>query len=289
MGTPNIDGYGNISWQTIAEGIVSPEGPAVDASGNVYLVSRWTGRVLLVEESGAVTEIVQTGGKPQSVALLPCGDLLLADAKNHALCRITPDRALSVVANYVNGQPFLGPNDLLVADDEVVYMTDPGLDLEAPGQILRIETRTGQTTVLADGYQFPNGIALSTDGCHLMVAESLTHRVLKFSLLDGGKRLGPPDVFCEFADHYPDGIAFDAEGNLLVTLHGEGSLHVINPQGMIVASIPTGGKGITNCVFGGPDFQTLYVTEDDQQAVLATHWPVPGQRRFSRSGGRPVF
>ena len=35
--------------------------------------------------------------------------------------------------------------------------------------------------------------------------------------------------------------------------------------------------------FGGDDFQTLYLTEDDQQALLSTRWYIPGQRRYSRS------
>src|SRR5262245_16865317 len=131
-----------IRWNAVATGIVSPEGPAVDREDNVFLVSRWTGRVIKVDASGKVSELVQTGGKPQSVALLESGDLLLADAKNHALQRISRTGSLSTVANSADGARFLGPNDLVIADDGVVYMTDPGLDMEAPGRILRIETAT---------------------------------------------------------------------------------------------------------------------------------------------------
>ena len=69
----------DVSWKTVARGIVAPEGPAVDRSGNVFLVSRWTGRVVKVDADGRVTDVVHTGGKPQSVALLESGDLLLAE------------------------------------------------------------------------------------------------------------------------------------------------------------------------------------------------------------------
>src|SRR5262245_14854223 len=127
----------DITWKTLATGIISPEGPAVDRAGHVFLVSRWTGRVVRVDPSGEVTDFVHTGGKPQSVALLESGDLLLADARNQALHRISPAGALTTVATSVRGAPFLGPNDLVVADNGVVYMTDPGLDMEAPGQIVR--------------------------------------------------------------------------------------------------------------------------------------------------------
>jgi len=105
--------------------------------------------------------------------------------------------------------------------------------------------------------------------------------MLRFELLESGIRLGIPEIFCRFADFYPDGIAFDAEGNLLVTFCGGGTLAVVSPTGRIVGSITTGGKGCTNCVFGGDDFQALYLIEDDLQALLSTRWPIPGQRRYS--------
>ena len=273
----------DITWKTLATGIVSPEGPAVDRAGNVFLVSRWTGRVVRVDPSGQVSDLVQTGGKPQSVALLESGDLLLADARNHALQRISPTGKVTTVAASVRGAPFLGPNDLVVADKGVVYMTDPGLDMEAPGQIVRIEIDSGQTVVVAEGFRFPNGVTITADGRFLFVSESVTHRILRFEVKEQGRSLGPPECFYQFADHHPDGIAFDADGNLLVAMCGGGTLEVISPRGVLVASIATGGRNTTNCVFGGDDFQTLYVTEDDQQALLMTRWPEPGQRRFSRS------
>ena len=275
----------DVTWKIVASGIVSPEGPAVDRDGNIFLVSRWTGKVVQVTSEGVVHELVDTGGKPQSVALLPTGELLLADAKNHVLQRMTRQGELTTIASRVDGtsEEFLGPNDLVVGDDNVVYLTDPGLDLESPGQILRIELDSGAVTRLAIGVAFPNGITINEDGRWLYVAESATARVLRFELLDRGHHLGPAEVFIELDGHLPDGIAFDAEGRLLIACCGAGVLDVVAPDGQLVASIPAGGPGCTNCVFGGDDFQTLYITEDEQQALLKTRWPVPGQRAFSRS------
>ena len=101
----------DVTWQIVASGIVSPEGPAVDRDGNIFLVSRWTGKVVQVTSEGVVHELVDTGGKPQSVALLPTGELLLADAKNHVLQRMTRQGELITIASRVDGtsEEFWGP------------------------------------------------------------------------------------------------------------------------------------------------------------------------------------
>jgi hypothetical protein len=52
---------------------------------------------------------------------------------------------------------------------------------------------------------------------------------------------------------------------LLVTLCGGGMLVVVSPTGQIVGSITTEAKRWTNGVFGGDDFQALYLIEDDQR------------------------
>ena len=278
--------FDGIQWNILATGIVSPEGPAADLMGQIFLVSRWTGRVMRVDANGHTSELVFTGGKPQSIAFLKSGEMLLADAENRALQQVTRTGMLSNVANSVDGERFFGPNDLVIADEGIVYLTDPGLVFHGDGRVLRIDTLTGQTKVLADGLKWPNGITLTDDGRTLMVAESAMHLVLRYELLGDGKDLGSAEVFYQFDDHHPDGIAFDAVGNLLVAMSGSGTVAVVSPTGNLLASIPTGGTKCTNCVFGGDDFQTLYLTEDDQQALLSTRWPFSGQKRFSRSLSR---
>ncbi len=304
----------DVRWTVVAQGIVSPEGPAVAADGSVLLVSRWTGRVMRVDPFGRVTEVLQTEGKPQAVVTLVSGDLLVADAKRPALLRVPRSswapqdvRAREAglcdeLLTHCEGRPLLGPNDLCCTPSGVVYLTDPGLVLHEPGQVLRVDLagllggpgkahgnhnredlRAPVATRLVDGLLFPNGITMTADGRFLLVAESWTHRIWRYALEDEGRRLGPASLFHEFPDHYPDGMAFDSEGNLLVALHGSGRLQVLRADGTLAATIPVGGVGCTNVVFGGSDFQTLYVTEDEQQALLKTRWHCPGQRAYSRS------
>lgn len=304
----------DVRWTVVAQGIVSPEGPAVAADGSVLLVSRWTGRVMRVDPFGRVTEVLQTEGKPQAVVTLASGDLLVADAKRPALLRVPRSSwapqdvrageagVCEELLTHCEGRSLLGPNDLCCTPAGVVYLTDPGLVLGEPGQVLRVDlsallgdpsgprgdcSREGSralvATRLVDRLLFPNGITMTADGRFLLVAESWTHRIWRYALEDQGRRLGPASLFHEFPDHYPDGMAFDSEGNLLVALHGSGHLQVLRADGTLAATIPVGGVGCTNVVFGGSDFQTLYVTEDEQQALLKTRWYCPGQRAASRS------
>lgn len=280
---------GDCLWRTIAGDVISPEGPAVDVAGNVFFVSRWTGRVMRVDSAGELTEWLQTDGKPQAVAALPDGGLLLTDAKNQALLKASRDGSLETICDTVDGEPLRGPNDLVLGPHDAVYMTDPGLDMEGRGRVVRINLKTQHAEALADGLLFPNGIALSADGRSLFVAESAGHRVRRFAVVDDGNRLEGGETFYQFDDFFPDGMALDSAGNLLVALHGGGTLSVLSPSGRLIESLTTGGRRPTNCVFGGPDFQTLYLTEDDQQALLARRWPRPGQREFSRSlSARPM-
>ncbi len=272
-----------LPWEIVARGLMSPRGPAADRDGNVFLASQASGKILQVDCLGHVGELCQTGGKPQSLALLESGDLVLTDAKNPRLLLVTPDGQLSTLADHVNGMPFLGPNDLVMLSDSIIFLTDSGLNPETSGQILRIDLEIRKVTVLADELLLPHGITLSNDGRHLFVAEGRRRRVWRYRLLDNGHHLGERELFHQFDHHYPAGIAFDSDERLLVALCGSEGLAVLSPNGFLLESISVGGANCTSCVFGGDDFQTLYVTENDQESLLRTRWPVPGQRRFSRS------
>jgi gluconolactonase len=77
-------------------------------------------------------------------------------------------------------------------------------------------------------------------------------------------------------DFYPgrsgDGMCIDEEGNLYVaaglhktrntseTLDTKPGIHVISPEGKLLAYRETPEDTITNCTFGGEDLKTLYVT-----------------------------
>ena len=92
---------------------------------------------------------------------------------------------------------------------------------------------------------------------------------------DGGlKDLRP------FVHQGGEGVAVDAEGNVFIAA---GDIHVYDPAGTLVETIPVPGRP-TQVVFGGPDGRTLFLPARD--ALYAVRTRVPG-RPSERSGQEP--
>ena len=73
-------------------------------------------------------------------------------------------------------------------------------------------------------------------------------------------------------------MCLDEAGNLLICANGGGFVSVHAPDGAPIARIEVEDKGLTNCCFGGGDFQTLYITESGLGRVSTAHWELPGLR-----------
>ena len=56
-------------------------------------------------------------------------------------------------------------------------------------------------------------------------------------------------------------MAFGADGNLYVAVHGQGDVTVPSLEGDVVRRIETTGRQPTNVAFGRPGEQRIYVTE----------------------------
>ena len=79
---------------------------------------------------------------------------------------------------------------------------------------------------------------------------------------------------------YTDGLAFDAAGNLWVTLPAALKIVAITPQrrAVTVAHDPSGAliRSPTNVAWGGPDLADLLIGDLRADYVLTARSPVPG-------------
>lgn len=114
------------------------------------------------------------------------------------------------------------------------------------------------------GYRVTNGPTLSLDGRTLYHTDSHARCIHAYPVGPGGqlgerrewKRItGPVET-----EGYPDGMCTDAEDHLWVARWGAGCVTRLDPAGREVARIHTGAPHTTNCAFGGPDMNDLYIT-----------------------------
>jgi gluconolactonase len=96
--------------------------------------------------------------------------------------------------------------------------------------------------------------------------------ILAFDLSADGVPTKPRKLIDFFPGRSGDGMAVDEQGNLYIaaglhqtrgtseTLDTRPGIHVVSPEGKLLAFVRTPEDTITNCRFGGPDLKTLYIT-----------------------------
>lgn len=141
-------------------------------------------------------ELEPTCGRPLGMRFDRYGiNLIVADAY-FGLLEVNP-RARTVntlvpPSPGINGKPFQFVNDLDIARDGTIYFTDssakwqrrhvPHLMFEgdATGRLMAYHPKTGDLEVLLEGLYFANGVQLSPEGDHVLVAETTASRIIKY-------------------------------------------------------------------------------------------------------------
>jgi sugar lactone lactonase YvrE len=200
------------------------------------------GAVLRIDpEGGTHAVFADTGGRVLGFDFDATGRMIAADAML-GLLAIAPDGTVTRLADRVGPDDRIGyANSLAVALDGTVFFTDAStrfppavwggtlpasildiLEQSATGRVLAYDPATGAVRVVAHGFSFANGIALSQDGRSLFVSETGRYRVWK---LDAGARdldvaSGSPQavVLLDNLPGYPDNLTRGDDGRLWLGL-----------------------------------------------------------------------
>jgi gluconolactonase len=295
------------AFTEITNGLQFPEGPVSMPDGSVILTEMFASRLTRVAPDGTKTTVAEINGSPNGLALGPDGDLYLCNNGN-AFTKVDmggllypgpfdPSRYIGGRIQRVNietgvvtdlythcGEHQLrAPNDIVFDKHGGFYFTDHGTRDE------RTADRTGIYYATTDGSSIteiafpvdgPNGIGLSPSEDTLYWAETHTGRVYQRTITSPGV-LAPPDgasvVLCGLPGYQLlDSLAVDGDGNVCVATLINGGITVISPSGEIVKHIAVDDRLTTNICFGGPDFQTAYITASSTGRLLAMKWPYKG-------------
>ncbi|KAK3136090.1 hypothetical protein QOZ80_5BG0427920 [Eleusine coracana subsp. coracana] len=86
------------------------------------------------------------------------------------------------------------------------------------GRLLKYDPKKNQVEVLVDGLAFPNGLAMSTDGTYLLLAETTTGKILKYWIKTA--KASTMEEVVQLSG-FPDNIKWSPRGGFWVGLHAK--------------------------------------------------------------------
>lgn len=247
---PMTTGYsGDFAANTLLSGLkvidlVGEEGPehiAIGPDHKLY-VAVASGKILRSNPDGSEREVfADTGGRVLGFDFDTRGVLIAADAIK-GLLAITPEGMVKVLTDHVSTEDSIRYADaVIVAPNGLVYFTDASthfspaklgstfeasildiIEQSATGRVLAYDPASGKTSIVAQGFSFANGIALSADGRSIYVAESGKYRIWKIDSsakeIDIKRSSSQATVLLDNLPGYPDNLMRGLDGKIWLGL-----------------------------------------------------------------------
>ncbi|MCV7440817.1 SMP-30/gluconolactonase/LRE family protein [Mycobacterium paraense] len=296
----------------VGRGVERPEHVVVASDGRVFASDKASAVAELTDEN-TVRRIGKAGGEPNGIAIDRNGHFLIANFGSGVLQDLDPQTGAitAILSGELEGRPLRWLNFVLVDSVGALWcsvstMADALMDTiargSADGFIFRVTPDRQSARLVADGVSFPNCMALDRNEDYLYVVRTVAADVVRFPI--EGETLGPPERFGPpLGDRRPDefgpecgrfladpetsrrwgmadGCAFDAEGNLWVTLVLANRIVAITPDGQATTVIddPDGKllRAPTSIAWGGEDMRDIYIGSIATPYVLKGRSSVPG-------------
>ena len=203
-----------------------PEDVVFDDRGRV-LTGLEDGRIVALDaETGDSTTLGSTGGRP--LGLEPCSDgtVLICD-HSRGLLRLHEDGEVEVLLDTVDGAPLTFASNVAQDHDGTIWLTTSTSrwDLDhyrgdvfehsGTGRLIRL-AQDGTVTTVLTGLDFANGLVLSPDRSHLLIAETSGYRILRHWL--AGEQAGDTEPFVDNLPGFPDNMSMGSDGLLWVAI-----------------------------------------------------------------------
>ncbi len=265
--------------RVLVDDLDHPEGVAWSPDGSVYAGGE-AGQIYRVSLEGAFAEVATTGGSALGLCLDAERNLYVCDTGRRAVMLVRPDGAVETYADGAGGRRMAVPNYPVFDAAGNLYVSDSG-DWDGRNGVLWVVRPGGAAELLRDDVAaFPNGLALSADGCWLYVVATQLPGVVRIELRDGVS-VGEPETVVELPGTVPDGLAFDVEDNLYISCYQPNRILRLTPGGEL-ATLVEDPQGIvlfapTNLAFCGPDLRTLCVANLAARHLAAVELDVAGR------------
>jgi sugar lactone lactonase YvrE len=298
--------------EAIGRGIERPEQVLVTRDDRVFASDK-ASAVACVSPDGELQRIGHAGGEPNGIALNEEGRFLIANFGLGALQELDPATGAirTLLGDRVGDLSLQWINYVLVDSSGALWVSvcsrNPDLRHTLAhgtpdGYLFRMSGPDSVPEVVVDSVNFPNCMALDQREEYLYVVRTLKADVVRFAL--HGAKLGPEEQFSpplgdrrddEYGDHavalladpsvtrrwgMADGCAFDAAGNLWVTLARANRIVAVTPDRRVltIAEDPEGAllSGPTSVAWGGADMCDVYIGSLETSYILRGRSSLPG-------------
>jgi sugar lactone lactonase YvrE len=294
--------------------LVRPESVLAQPNGTLW-TSDGRGGVTRINPDGSQQFLSGLeGNEPNGLAMTDDGSLIVANLGMGKVQKLHPDEQVEDLLTEVDGVSITTPNFVFLDSRNRLWISVmtrenhwwPAFAAPRPdGYIILIDEKGPR--IVADNIFLTNEIRLDAQEEYLYVVETIMNHILRFRVqpdgsLTGKEIFGPGNLG---TGAVVDGISFDAEGNIWVTLVLRNGLGIITTDGdyHVVIEDPredvlkdfeekiaqgTAQSGdmamaagpnlqfITSLAFGGPDLRTVYLGSLAMNTLPTFQSPVAG-------------
>jgi gluconolactonase len=255
--------------EKLAGGFAFTEGPTCDKNGNVFFVDQPNDRILEWSLDGKLSTFMQPSGYANGMMLDANGNLIACADEHNQLWSIAPDKTVTVLVTNFEGKYLNGPNDVWIAPNGSMYLTDPFYRrkwwdhsmMALPNEeVFYLSPDRKNLVRVTEDLKKPNGITGTPDGKTLYVADIRADQTWRYDILPDGS-LTNKNLFVAKGS---DGMTIDENGDLVMCATGTtNGVSIFNPAGKLIDHIDVPEKWSANVCFGGKDRRTLFITASE--------------------------
>jgi len=248
--------------EKLTGGFLFTEGPTCDTYGNVFFTDQPNDRILVWSADGKLSTFLQPAGRANGMSFDANGNLIACADEHNELWSIAPDNKVAVLARNFLGKYLNGPNDVWVAPNGGIYVSDPFYQRKwwnhttmalTNEEVFYLSPDRKTLKPVTHDLKKPNGITGTPDGKNLFVSDIGAGQTWRYDIQSDGS-LTNKTFFCALGS---DGMTIDVEGNLYLTGRG---VTVFDKAGKQIEHIDVPEKWSANVSFGGKDHKTLFIT-----------------------------